>query len=482
MKRIIPVFHIFFTIFCFGLFPNGFAIVPPPDGCYPGFTTAEGCNALKSLTAGIGNTGIGWYSLFANASGNFNTAVGGGALDLNTADNNTAIGAAALLLNTTGTNNTANGVDALALNDTGEENTATGAFALFSNTEGDFNAADGAFALYFNTTGERNTAIGDSALYSNTQGNRNTAIGNAALLNNDGSENTAVGAGALFSNNAFDNTAIGADALSANTSGDNNTAIGNGTLTSNISGNSNTAVGRGALNGSSTGFNTAVGDFALHENTTGGSNTALGRLAGSGVTTASNVICVGADVAGANVDNSCYVGNIWQQPGGSQAVYVNAEGKLGALVSSRRFKEDIKPIEQASEVIYGLKPVSFRYKAEIESVCSPSFGLIAEDVEKVSPDLVLRDKEGNAYTVRYDQVNAMLLNEFLKAHRRMEQQEATIAQLKANSATQQAVISDLKNRLETVVVRFEEQDSKIKRVNDRLALRQSDPQLTVMNP
>ena len=127
------------------------------------------------------------------------------------------------------------------------------------------------------------------------------------------------------------------------------------------------------------------------------------------------------------MSNSCYIGNIWNQPGGSQAVYVNSEGKLGAQVSSRRFKDEIKPMEQTSEVIYGLKPVSFRYKPEIEPTRPVGFGLIAEDVEKISPDLVTRGGDGKVNSVRYDAVNAMLLNEFLKEHRRNEEREATIA-------------------------------------------------------
>jgi uncharacterized coiled-coil protein SlyX len=132
--------------------------------------------------------------------------------------------------------------------------------------------------------------------------------------------------------------------------------------------------------------------------------------------------------------------------------------------------------------IFSLEPVTFRYRKEIDPAGTSQFGLIAEEVAKVNPTLVLPDKEGKPYTVRYDAVNAMLLNEFLKARRKMEQQEATIAQLKADGATQQAVISDLKKRLETVVARLDEQNSKIERVNDRLELRQPAPRLAVSNP
>ena len=148
--------------------------------------------------------------------------------------------------------------------------------------------------------------------------------------------------------------------------------------------------------------------------------------------TANNVICIGAAIAAQNVSNTCYISNIWQQSGGSQAVYVNASGKLGAQVSSRRFKDEIKPMEQASEVIYRLKPVSFRYKHEIEPARPLGFGLIAEDVEKINSDLVARDKEGKPYTVRYDAVNAMLLNEFLKARRQIDVQQKQIDALTAS--------------------------------------------------
>ena len=122
--------------------------------------------------------------------------------------------------------------------------------------------------------------------------------------------------------------------------------------------------------------------------------------------------------------DSCYIGNIWNQPGGSQAVYVNSEGRLGAQVSSRRFKSDIKPMDHTSEMIYALKPVSFRYKKEIDPAGTSQLGLVAEEVEKVDPNLMVRDKQGKPYSVRYDQVNAMLLNEFLKEHRKEQEVEA----------------------------------------------------------
>ncbi len=192
-------------------------------------------------------------------------------------------------------------------------------------------------------------------------------------------------------------------------------------------GGGNTAIGSYCLISNTTGvLNTAVGVSALAAHVSGDKNTALGYVAGGNVTTANNVICIGALVGGANVDNSCYIGNIWNQPGGSQAVYVNSDGKLGLQTSSRRFKDEIQPMEQASEVIYSLKPVSFRYKPEIEPTRPRGFGLIAEDVEKVSPNLVTRSSDGKVNSVRYDAVNAMLLNEFLKEHRKVEELQATV--------------------------------------------------------
>jgi hypothetical protein len=177
------------------------------------------------------------------------------------------------------------------------------------------------------------------------------------------------------------------------------------------------ASGLDTLSSNTTGFNnTANGAGALPNNTTGGNNTALGFGAGSNVTTANNVICIGANVAGNNVDNSCYIGNIFgATSSGGKMVLVNTNGRPGTMTSSKRFKEEIKAMDKASEAISAFKPVAFRYKKEIDPTSISQFGLVAEDVQKVNPDLVVRDKEGKPYSVRYDQVNTMLLNEFLKA-------------------------------------------------------------------
>ena len=334
-------------------------------------------------------------------------------------------------------------------NTTGAFNSAHGAFALFSNTEGDFNTANGEAALYYNTTGNYNTATGASALFNNTEGAENTATGHQALLlNTTGSSNTADGSFALFSNitgndntatglAALDsnttgnqNTATGSRALVVNTTGDFNTAIGAAALLRNFNGIANTAVGyRALLNNSSGGGNAAIGENALSNNTTGVQNVfffffffALGLAAGGGITTANNVICIGSQLDGANISNSCFIGNIRGVPTGiGDAIYVmiDSNGQLGTLSSSRRFKKDIKRMDAASESILALKPVAFHYKNDTTN--TPQFGLIAEEVAEANPDLVVRDEKGEIYTVRYDAVNAMLLNEFLKEHQKVEE-------------------------------------------------------------
>jgi hypothetical protein len=364
----------------FVLFHGAEAVVPPPDGGYPGGNTAEGQNALFSLTSGTFNTAVGFFSLRSNTIGSFNTAVGAGTLLANTADNNTATGTGALLSNTTGNQNTANGGFALFSNTDGGRNTAFGFQALSNNTGADNNTAMGAGALQMNTTGPFNTAVGDGALTSNTIGG--------------------------------DNTAIGGDALIFNSSGSGNVAVGNLALESNTTGGGNTAVGVEAL-----------------DQATGGSNIAVGPAAGHQVTTASNVICIGH--GGANVDNSCFISQIFGKPVGADAlqVLVDSFGKLGTMSSSRRFKKEIKPMDEVSEAIFALKPVTFQYKTDATE--TPRFGLIAEEVAEVHPDLVVRDREGKPYSVRYDQVNAMLLNEFLKEHRKVEKLEASVADLAA---------------------------------------------------
>jgi hypothetical protein len=295
--------------------------------------------------------------------------------------------------------NTAEGQSALFSLTTGSANTAVGWFSLSTNAAGSFNTATGAGSLLFNTA-DQNTAFGAAALLFNTTGINNTAVGAAALSNNTTAEgNTANGAFALFSNTeGVVNTASGAAALSSNTTGSNNTAYG-----------------EEALENSNNNHNTAVGSSALRSNTTGSVNTALGSFAGINVTTADHVICIG--INGENVSNSCFIGNIFGETtvNAGIPVMIDSAGQLGTTSSSRRFKKEIQPMDKASESLLALKPVTFHYKSDNTS--TPQFGLIAEEVADINPDLVVRDEKGEIYTVRYDAVNAMLLNEFLKEHK-----------------------------------------------------------------
>jgi hypothetical protein len=322
--------------------------------------------------------------------------------------------------------------------------------------------------LFANTTGTENTANGTFALNANTEGSFNTAIGAFALADNtSGSENTAMGVNALFSNTAGGNTGIGANALRANTTGFQNTAVGHSALFDNTDGTFNTAIGASALTLSTGDGNTACGNVALFNNT-GSNNTALGNGAGTSLTTGNNNIDIGYIVGGvAGESNTIRIGNSditatfitgisgATASGGAQ-VFVNSNGKLGTSTSSARFKEDIKPMGKASEAILALKPVSFHYKKEIDPQGIPEFGLIAEEVEKVNPDLIIRDREGKPQTVRYEQVNAMLLNEFLKEHAKVQRLEAA---------------------LEAVNERLKEQEAKIDKVSGQIEFNRSAPQM-----
>ena len=370
LKKAAPVFLI--ALVCFGLLPKAQAVVPPPDGGYPGFNTAEGQNALKNLTTGSGNTAVGWYSIFGATTASFNTALGAGTLALNTAEQNTATGAGALLSNTTG-----------------ENNTASGAFALFTNTIGIFNTANGAFALLNNTTGVENTANGYRALSGNATGVGNTAYGSQALVQTTGNNNIALGVHAGFNIST----------------GSNNIHIGN--------------VGAGNESGT-----VRIGDNNQTK----------------------------TFIAGINGVNQ----------GSPTAVFINTlTGQLGTTPpsSSRRYKKEIKPMNTASEAVLALKPVTFQYKSD-PAGAGPQFGLIGEEVAKVNPDLVVRDDNGEIYTVRYDAVNAMLLNEFLKEH---------------------STVQELKNEVAALTATVKEQAAQIQKVSAQLEASKSAPQM-VNNP
>ena len=303
------------------------------------------------------------------------------------------------------------------------------------------NTGEGQAALFSLTTGTYNTAVGLFSLRSDTEGSFNTAFGAGTLLLSTGNENTATGAGALLSNTTgIENTANGAFALFFNTTGSFNTAIGYQTLFSNtIGGGANTAVGYRALQNNTTGsFNTAIGDYALDSTTTGGNNTAIGDEAGSNITGSNNIDIGNNGVAGDSStirigdpsQTATYIVGIAGQTvgAGGTTCYVDNEGKLGVFLSARRFKTNIADMGAASEALLALRPVTFRYKPELDKTGIPQFGLVAEEVAEVNPDLVTHNAKGDIYTVRYEAVNAMLLNEFLKEHRRVQELEATIAQ------------------------------------------------------
>ena len=387
MKTSIPSVLITFALVCFALLPKVQAVSPPPDGGYPGGNTAEGQNALLSLSSGTYNTAIGAFSNLSLTTGNFNTGVGAGTL----------------LSNSGGAFQQ------------GSQNTATGAGALLSNTTGPFNTANGAFALFNNAVGPDNTATGAQTLFNNTTGGFNTA------------------------NGAF-------------------------AMPSNATGNDNTAIGFGAL----------------ANNTTGSGNIALGINAGFGVTTVDNVICIGHN--GQNVGNSCYIGQIFNATSsGGIAVFINSDGKLGTNTSSRRFKEEIKVMDKTSEALFALKPVTFRYKKEIDPAGTSQFGLVAEEVEKVNPDLVVRDKDGKPYTVRYEQVNAMLLNEFLKEHRKAKEQNSKIQQQAATITELKSTVAQQQKGLQTVTARLEQQAAQIQKVSAQLEASKPTPQVVANN-
>jgi trimeric autotransporter adhesin len=263
--------------------------------------------------------------------------------------------------------------------------------------------------------------------------NQNTVLGDDALLNNTDGDNTAIGFEALYSTHRGLNTATGSQALYSNRDGYSNTATGFIALYYNIAGSHNTATGVDALYYNQGSDNTATGEGALFSNTSGKNNIALGSGAGTHLTTGENNIDIGnGGVAGESnririgtqgTQTATYIAGIYGTGFGLKGmpVRVNSNGRLGTQSSSERFKEAIKPMDKASEAILALRPVTFRYKKEIDPDGTPQFGLVAEDVEKVNPDLVDRDKEGKPYSVRYEQVNAMLLNEFLKEHRKVEQ-------------------------------------------------------------
>jgi hypothetical protein len=297
--------------------------------------------------------------------------------------------------------------------------------------------------------------------------NANTVLGDDALLNNiGGHDNTAIGSFALFNNTTgYDNAAIGVMALTANTTGADNVAIGDGALQETTTGNFNTAIGIEALVQNTGNTNIAVGALAGLNLTTGSNNIDIGN---TGVQGESHTIRIGTNRA----QTRTFVAGIsGVTVSGGVGVIVGPTGQLGTVVSSERFKAEIKPMDKASEAILALKPVTFCYKRELDPERIPQFGLVAEDVEKVNPDLVARDDQGKPYTVRYEAVNAMLLNEFLKEHRKVQVQEATITQLKAEL---RATATRQQKQIEALT-------AGLQKVSAQLQLSKSAPQITATN-
>jgi hypothetical protein len=385
-----------------------FAFLPATQACNRDdcdmFSTFQGEDALLSNTTGSGNTAFGWKTLFLNTDGSFSSAFGGGALTLNNGSSNTAVGAAALLLNTSGTENVAVGTDALVFNTIATDNNAVGAFALFNNDSSGLGSAN------------FNNAHGHAALEANVDGSENNAFGDLAL-------------------------------------------------TGNVSGSFNTAIGDDALALCTADSNTAVGDEAGANLTTGSQNVYIGAGVSAGDPAETRFIRIGDTNF---TDYDCFIAGIFGRTIGATnaAVGVDDTGKLGTLVSSRRFKHDIKPIDKTSEAILALKPVKFCYNSDPTN--KPSFGLIAEDVADVNPDLIVRDKEGKPLTVRYDAVNAMLLNEFLKEHKRVEEQQASISQLKSE--------------MRTMVAQLKEQAAQIQKVSAQLEVSKPAAKVVVNKP
>jgi len=543
MKTHLKIFTtVLFVLACCAFLPQVQAATDTPDpGAVPCvFCTADGDSALLNGGGTIANSAFGWFTQFANSTGNGNTSVGAVALELNGFDRNTAVGTAAMFLSQ-GNDNTAVGAGALE-NNNANGSTAVGSFALFGNQSAVGNTALGQNALLFNDidnmgVANGNTAVGNSALVFNTDGARNTAVGFVALgLNDGGNENTAVGFGALVANVAGnDNTAVGFNALNANTGGS-NVAVGERAAEANTLGAVNTAVGSLALNLNTTGTeNTAVGRRALENLDGGHENTAVGWGAGMAYTgTETNNICIGDQTTGiagesnfirigdnspsngivvsdATLNNALligtglgsegisivetvlgstmrlgaglptvgtltFIGGIVGNPNPSAGTIfdVNIETaagpnfqRLGIDMSSRRYKEDIKPMNEFSEAIYKLQPVTYRVKKEVNAAQPMTIGLIAEDVAEACPALASY-LDGQPMGVQYRAMSVMLLNEFLKEHKKVEEQQATI--------------SELKNEVQTVVAQLKEQAAQIQKVSAQLEVSKPAPQVVVNKP
>jgi hypothetical protein len=438
----------------FALSPALKAGCPNPPGVCFGQNTAVGQDALFNVTTGVWNVGVGVQALFNDTIGNQNTAIGYQTLFTNVdGDHSTGIGSQALFNNTSGS-----------------DNVGVGFRTLYTNTTGSRNTGMGYRTLSFSDTGSENTAIGWNALYNNRNGGDfNTAVGSQAALHNLNSEfNVAVGDSSLAS---FNGTTATDGA---------NTALGSIALTLLTSGQENVAVGRRALeNLASASNNTAVGWRSGDNLIDGNNDVTIGSSAGVTFVHANNNIAIGAPGGGnfADSSNTCFIGSIHDEPvsdaGSAQAVFVDQFNVLGFLPSSERFKHDITPMDKASEVLYGLKPVTFKYNND--KTGKTQYGVIAEEVAKVAPDLVFRDKNGIVETLRFEQIGAMMLNEFLKEHKKVEEQQASIADLKSTVTLQQ-------KEMQVLTAQLKEQAMQIQKVSAQLQTTKSAPQTVANNP
>jgi hypothetical protein len=419
---------------------SGFAALDQNTTGYS--NTADGAGALFADSSGYYNTSVGTLSMFRTTTGKGNAAFGGLALFSNTTGSyNLASGSYALLGNTTGSNNTGVGISTLYFNTTGSNNTASGINALTRNTVGNYNTGSGAYALYSNTTGTGNVGIGAGALYNSynatsfTGSNYNVAVGYLALFHNTtpnaAGNNTAVGYYSLYNNAAVNNSAFGASALSQATTGNGNTAVGTNAGYNLTSGSYNTYIGyqNPGTNAATSNYVTQIGVFASPG-------------AGAPAYTPTTFI--------AGISTSVVTG---------AAVYVTASGQLGVLASAERYKTDIASLGPTSDKLAQLRPVSFHLKSEPNGAVQ--YGLIAEEVNKVYPELVIRDKEGNIQGVRYDELAPMLLNEMQKERTTIAAQATEIQSLEAqNLETRKALaeLNDLKNELNAALLDLKSKD------------------------
>ena len=391
--------------------------------------------AGNATTSGTGNIGVGPSALAANSTGINNTALGASALAANTsAKDSSAFGWFALAANTTGAQNHAFGAGALFSNTTGSSNSAFGLAALYNNTTANNNSAFGYAALHANTLGTQNQGFGYEALFANTTGNGNAAFGTGALYQNTtgGSSNTtggnsAFGNFALLANTtAGGNSAFGFSALTANTIGANNVAVGAAALATLISGSGNVAIGTGAggnLNAAES------NDIYIGNSGIAGESNAI-RIGYIGTITSAYIAGISGKTSANGVD-----------------VLVNAAGQLGTVKSSLRYKHAIADMGAESDVLMKLRPVAFYYKAELDDTQTRQYGLVAEEVAKIAPELVVFGEDGTPETVRYHFINAMLLNEVQKQRQQIEDEQKANEEQQNKIAQQQEQIQDLAARL-----------------------------------